>query len=235
MFSLLAISKVFAMEDLPLELSGSDTDVLVSSDEMHDALFAAVAHEAYRTGATFAETMGRDFEHAPVEETARPKLAAKPKSAGGWRAGPSANAAASSSLAAGSPSVAASTIAAASADMPCPRSMLLPIEWSQVRIFLDHKNKVHLDTKTSPLPLPHPNMEFRGYVENSDDSISAFFMRRGEAGTRMPKKRSGGINKRYFDGLKKARTGAERAQYRRDCRNLFVFHTDRFGPNDPEI
>ena len=216
------------MEDLPFELSGSDTDLFMSSDEIHDALFSAVAHEAYRTGATFAEVMGRDFEHAPVEETALPKLAAKPKSAGGWRAGPSANAAASSS-------VAASTIAAASADMPCPRSMLLPIEWSQVRIFLDHKNKVHLDTKTSPLPLPHPNMEFRGYVENSDDSISAFFMRRGEAGTRMPKKRSGGINKRYFDGLKKARTGAERAQYRRDCRNLFVFHTDRFGPNDPEI
>ena len=235
MFSLLAISKVFAMEDLPLELSGSDTDVLMSSDEIHDALFSAVAHEAYRTGATFAEMMGRDLEHALVGETARPKLAAKPKSAGGWRAGSSADAAASSSLAAGSSSVAASTIAAASADMPCPRSMLLPIEWSQVHIFLDHKNKVHLDTKTSPLPLPHPNMEFRGYVENSDDSISAFFMRRGEAGTRMPKKRSGGINKKYFDGLKKARTDAERAQYRRDCRDLYVPHKDRFGPNDPEI
>ena len=235
MFSLLAISKVFAMGDLPLELSGSDTNVLMSSaDETHAALLSAVAREAHSRGATFAEMIS-DLEHALVEETARPKLAAKPKSAAGWRAGSSADAAASSSLAAGSSSVAASTIAAASADMPCPRSMLLPIEWSQVRIFLDHKNKVHLDTKTSPLPLPHPNMEFRGYVENSDDSISAFFMRRGEAGTRMPKKRSGGINKKYFDGLKKARTDAERAQYRRDCRDLYVPHTDRFGPNDPEI
>ena len=106
---------------------------------------------------------------------------------------------------------------------------------NDVRYFTDETGTQRYDTKNSPLPLPHPNMEFRGYVENSDDSISAFFMRRGEAGTRMPKKRSGGINKRYFDGLKKARTGAERAQYRRDCRSLFVFHTDRFGPNDPEI
>ena len=94
---------------------------------------------------------------------------------------------------------------------------------------------MHYDTTTSPLALPHPNMEFRGYVENSDDSISAFFMRRGEAGTRMPKKRSGGINKKYFDGLKKARTDAERAQYRRDFKELYKPYGKRKGPQDPEL
>ena len=32
---------------------------------------------------------------------------------------------------------------------------------------------MHYDTTTSPLALLHPNMEFRGYVEISDGSISA--------------------------------------------------------------
>ena len=38
-------------------------------------------------------------------------------------------------------------------------------------------------------------MEFRGYIENTDGSVSAFFTdrtRRGQPGTRMPKKRAGG-------------------------------------------
>ena len=254
-FSLLAVSKVVAMgEDLPLELSGSDTDV--SSDEIQATLLSAVAREANsRAGATFAEMMGRDLEHALVEETARPKLAAKPKSAAGWRASSPIDAAASSGVAAGSSSVASgssnveagsSSVAASSSivaagsseDRPCPLAQLLPIERHQVRLFMDNKGKVHYDTKTPPLPLPHPNMEFRGYVTNSDGSISALFTdktRRGERGTRMPKKRAGGVNKRYFDGLKNVRTDTERAQYRRDCRNLYIPYRERYGPKDPEI
>ena len=141
------------------------------------------------------------------------------------------------------PSVASSalpseTAAAASSDMPCPLSMLLPIEWDKVRYYTDETGAQRYDTKNSPLPLPHPSMEFRGYVENDDGSASAFFTdktRRGQPGTRLPKKRAGGVNKRFFDGLKQARTDDERAKYCREFSDLYIPHKKRFGPKDPEL
>ena len=159
-------------EDRPLELSGSDTDA--SSDEIQATLLSAVAREANsRAGATFAEMIGRVLVvHDPLAETARPK----PKSAAGWRAGSPTDAAVAAPAAAASSSVAPSTTTAAAAsssvaaDRPCPLSMLLPIEWDDVRIFVDESNTMRYDTKTSPLPLPHPKIArcpaFRGKLHD---------------------------------------------------------------------
>ena len=52
------------------------------------------------------------------------------------------------------------TVVAGAGDFPCPLSMLLPIEWNDVRYFTDETGTQRYDTKNSPLPLPHPNMEF---------------------------------------------------------------------------
>ena len=89
---------------------------------------------------------------------------------------------------------------------PCPISKLVPIEWNDVRYFTDESGWVKFDTKNSPLPLPHPNMEFRGYIENTDGSVSAFSTdrtRRGQPGTRMPKKRAGVVQERVRSEIRK--------------------------------
>ena len=82
----------------------------------------------------------------------------------------------------------------ASAD--CPLSVLVPLEWEQVMWYMNRKGKMVYDAKNSPVPLPHPQMEFRGYVEcDVDASVSAFFVdkrRKGERGTRLPSKGAGG-------------------------------------------
>ena len=209
------------------------------SDEPQATLLSVVAREANsRADATFAEMIGRGkYSTAPwrrgragdstdAEEIVHNQLMTERRgSTGDWSL-PSTTAA---EIDAPAPSVASSalpseTAAAASSDMPCPLSMLLPIEWDKVRYYTDETGAQRYDTKNSPLPLPHPSMEFRGYVENDDGSASAFFTdktRRGQPGTRLPKKRAGGVNKRYFDGLKNARTDAERAQYRRDFKELY--------------
>ena len=81
-------------------------------------------------------------------------------------------------------------------------------------------------------------MEFRGYIENTDGSVSAFSTdrtRRGQPGTRMPKKRAGGVNKWFFDGLREQRTDEDRARFRRENMHLYRPYKSRFGPYDPEI
>ena len=88
----------------------------------------------------------------------------------------------------------------ASAD--CPRSLLVHLEWEHVLWYTNPKTgKMVYDTKNSPVPLPHPNMEFRGYVENDEDtSVSALFVnktlkgdktRQGQPGTRLPRPAGG--------------------------------------------
>ena len=229
------------------------------SDEPQATLLSVVAREANsRADATFAEMIGRG------ESSAAPKSAASIWRGDG--AGDSTDAAeivhnllmtqrcgstvdwalpstTAAEIDAPAPSVAPSalpftTAAAASSDMPCPLSMLLPIEWNKVRYYTDETGAQRYDTKNSPLPLPHPSMEFRGYVENTDGSVSAFFTdktRRGQPGTRVPNKRAGGVNKRFFDGLRQARTDEERAKYRREFRDRYIPHKKRFGPKDPEL
>ena len=132
----------------------------------------------------------------------------------------------------------APVVAAPSAgEFPCPLMLKLPIEWKDVRYIFDSKRKWRYDTKTSPMPMPHPNMEFRGYIENEDGSVAAFFTdrrRRGEPGMRMPKKRAGGVNKQYFDGLREQQTDEARAKFKREHAHLYVPRIQRKAVNDPE-
>ena len=44
------------------------------------------------------------------------------------------------------------TVVAGAGDFPCPRSMLLPIEWNDVGYFTDETGTQRYDTKNSPLP-----------------------------------------------------------------------------------
>ena len=183
------------------------------SDMPQATLLSVAAREANsRADATFAEMIGggkysntpwrrgRAGDSTDAEEIVHNQLMTERCGSTGEPL-PSTTAA---EIDAPAPSVASSalpseTAAAASSDMPCPLSMLLPIEWDKVRYYTDETGAQRYDTRNSPLPLPHPSMEFRGYVENDDGSASAFFTdktRRGQPGTRLPKKRAGGVNKR---------------------------------------
>ena len=131
----------------------------------------------------------RSAESTSRGDVAGDSTAATPKSA------PSASPSATTPRSAPSASPSA-TAAAASADTPSPISMLVPLEWNQVLFFTNPRTGVQgFDTKNSPVPLPYPNMEFRGYIEGDSNTVSAFFTdknRRGQPGTRMPKKPDGG-------------------------------------------
>ena len=215
------------------------------SVEPQATLLSVVTREANsRADATFAEKIGRGkysttpWRRAQAGDSTDAEgivhnqvMTERRGSTGDWSL-PSTTAA---EIDAPAPSVASSAL---SSDMPCPLSMSLPIELDKVRYYRDKTGAQRYDTKNSPLPLPHPSMEFRGYVENDDGSASAFFAdktRRGQPGTRLPKKRAGGVNKRFFDGLKQARTDDERAKYCREFSDLYIPHKKRFGPKDPEL
>jgi hypothetical protein len=106
----------------------------------------------------------------------------------------------------------------------CPESLRLPIGWHQVKYFLDPRTgERKFDRRTSPIsPLPHPDLEFAGYVLSDDrGQISAFFKKKGLKGTRgcrLPRE-SGGVNKGFFDGTK----------------DTYVPRRERYGPSDPEL
>ena len=215
------------------------------SDMPQATLLSVAAREANsRADATFAEMIGggkysntpwrrgRAGDSTDAEEIVHNQLMTERRgSTGDWSL-PSTTAA---EIDAPAPSVASSAL---SSDMPCPLSMSVPIGLDKVLYIRDKTGAPRYDTKNSPVPLPHPSMEFRGYVENTDGSVSAFFTdktRRGQPGTRIPNKRSGGVNKRFFDGLKQARTDDERAKYCRESSDLYIPHKKRFGPKDPDL
>ena len=61
-------------------------------------------------------------------------------------------------------------------EFPCPMKLKLPIEWTDVLYFRDPNNgKLKINTKDSPIPLPHIGMEFRGYIFEDNGSVFAFF------------------------------------------------------------
>ena len=79
-----------------------------------------------------------------------------------------------SSSAATSASASASSSAAASETMvglgTCPDSLQVPLQWEQVLYYTDPKTgKQKYDVKTSPIPLPHPGLQFRGCVVDGDN------------------------------------------------------------------
>ena len=122
----------------------------------------------------------------------------------------------------------------------CPDSIQIPISWGQVLYYVDPKTQVRkYDFKTSPLPLPHKDLEFRGYVFNKDKTdVSAWFVKRGlkaKHGTRHPSKPSGGVNKAYFDGLKTCKNERDRLDFVAQNRGTYKPHSKRYGIYDPEL
>jgi hypothetical protein len=78
----------------------------------------------------------------------------------------------------------------------CPDSLKLPIEWDQVLYFQDRRTgERKFDRVTSPIALPHPDLEFSGYVVSDNKwTISAFFKKKGlthTRGCRLPREAGG--------------------------------------------
>ena len=148
---------------------------------------------------------------------------------------------ASSSSAAYSAAYNAAVAAAAAADGgPCPDSapaaprcpdtMQIPIAWEQVKYYCDPLTaRVKYDSKTSPIALPHPELQFRGYVVDGNN-VSALFKSPsawGKKGTRFPAKPSGGVNKRWFEGLNACTSEEEKALYKKQKGSEYVPKTQR--------
>ena len=69
------------------------------------------------------------------------------------------------------------------------------------------------------------------------DKVSARFTsaERGRKGLRWPTKPSGGVNKRYFEGLKECKNEDERKAYKKAHAKDYTPWSERFGANDPEL
>ena len=110
--------------------------------------------------------------------------------------------------------VAGSSSASPSAAMHvCPESLQVQLQWGHFLFWAcPNTGKQKYDSKTSPIPLPHPDHHCRGYVFNGD-SVSARFTStaRGRRGLRIPGTLRGGVNKRFFEGLQSC-TKDERGQ-----------------------
>ena len=90
----------------------------------------------------------------------------------------------------------------------------------------------------SPIPPPHPNMVFKGYVATPEGGMAAFFSdktRKFQPGVRKPKGKSGGINKLFFDGLRDQRTDEDRARFKRNNSHLFTPRSKRWGKENPGL
>ena len=78
----------------------------------------------------------------------------------------------------------------------------------------------------------------RGYVvDEAQNRISAWFAKEGEKakrGVRMPRP-TGGMSKRYYEGLDLCSTADEKAEYKRSNAEHFTPRSKRFGLNDPDI
>ena len=66
------------------------------------------------------------------------------------------------------------------------------------------------DRRKSPIPLSNPELQFKKYVvDEAKNNISAFFAKEGakaQQGIRFLRP-AGGVNKRYFEGQRAARSG----------------------------
>ena len=96
----------------------------------------------------------------------------------------------------------------------------MPLEWDQVLYYTNPvTGKTSYDRCTSPIPLPHPELQFKGYVvDAANPTIAAFFAKEGakaQKGMRLPRP-AGGAHRAYFEGQRAAGSG-------------------RLGLNNPEI
>ena len=119
-------------------------------------------------------------------------------------------------------------------DGACPDTVQIPIRLDEVQYFVcPNTQKSKINRVAAPIPLPHPDLVFQGYVFTKDKTaVSARFVKRdlpkGHQGRRLPRE-SGGVNKAYFDGLTACRGDTERKRHKEDTVHL------RFGKMDPEI
>ena len=121
----------------------------------------------------------------------------------------------------------------------CPNTLEMPLTWDQVRYYTNPvTGKRGFDRLTSPIPIPHKDLKFSGYVKDEAlQTVSAFFVKDGikaKKGCRLARP-SGGVNKEYFDGLQQCTSRESRAKYKREKSDLYTPHSKRFGLHDPEI
>ena len=85
----------------------------------------------------------------------------------------------------------------------------MPVEWSQVLYYTNPATgKISYDRSKSPIPLPHPELQFKGYVvDEAKQTVSAFFAKEGakaQKGIRLPRPSGGSVYKRYLEGQRAA-------------------------------
>jgi hypothetical protein len=137
----------------------------------------------------------------------------------------------------GSGSAPSSAAATSTTFNVCPDSVQVPLQWDQVLYWTcPITNKLKYDSKTSPITLPHPDLQFRGYVF-SGVNVSAHFTSsaRDKKGLRHPSKPSGGKNKRYFEGLKNCKSDDECKRFKKDHAGEYTPRHQRFGATDPDL
>ena len=190
-------------ETLPPPPSTNDPAALFgivgTYDQLNSAIDAAQA-AAPRLGATYSEAYSEAYNAAAAAVAAQ--SGPYPDSAGD------------------APAQTAAVISG-----PCPDTIQIPITKEQVRWFADPITcKMKYDTKTSPIPLPHPDLQFKGYVVDGPN-VSVLFKSpsaAGKKGTRFPRKPSGGVNKRWFQELNACTTTEEKERYKRQHWSEYV-------------
>ena len=178
-------------ETLPPPPSTNDPDALFGIVGTYDHLSAAIdaaQAAAPRLGATYSEAYSEAHNAA------------------------AAAVAAHNAAAAAAPAQTAAVVSG-----PCPDTIQIPIAKEQVRYFADPITcKMKYDTKTSPIPLPHPDLQFKGYVVDGPN-VSVLFKSpsaAGKKGTRFPRKPSGGVNKHWLQELNACTTTEEKERYK---------------------
>ena len=112
-----------------------------------------------------------------------------------------------------------------------PASMLVPLEWHQVKYVDAARTK--LNVKIPPIEPPFPDMEFKGYDFSDDHSqVAAFFVRIGVTGpgTRRPKKGRSGVNSDFHSALqciKRTKSSEDVEAWKRDSAHWYVPKTWR--------
>ena len=87
----------------------------------------------------------------------------------------------------------------------------MPLAWDQLLYYTNPATgKRSYGRSTSPIPLPHPELQFKGYVvDEAKNTISAFCVKKGakaHKGIRLPRP-AGGVSKRYFEVQRATRSG----------------------------
>ena len=121
----------------------------------------------------------------------------------------------------------------------CPDSLTMPLDWSQVKYYDNPKTgKRCMDSKTSPIDIPHKGLAFRGYnVDKDRGTVAAFFVKdglKGQKNCRMNRP-AGGVNRVFFEELGRCSGRDEREQFKRANQHKYTEQSKRRGRADREI